>query len=315
VPDEPEQPAAAEPGPPTPVEVGVGFGLVLVLTVLLCLWGAFLLPLRVGGVRVPVSLLVAGLGNAALGWAGGRLLGVPGVLVPGLVWLGMAVTLGTRRAEGDLVVTGDLVGTLFLFVGALGFAIAYGVSSARPREPPPSWPTPTALHPRGPPADDLRVDTAQEHVVVRLGGCRYALPLSSVAEVGRPPALTRVPGPARMGRRAANWRGRVLAVPRRPGDRGGGGYDPLGRTARIGRAIAGRRGVSIGLLVEGLDGHGRAGSRPEAVEPALALAARVAPARCCRGQSTDTDGPLRPASTSEQVFGLADELPRARRAS
>jgi hypothetical protein len=125
------RPSTIEPGPLTPVETGVGFGLVVVLTVLLCVWAAFYVPLRIGSVRVPVSLLVAGVGNALLGRAGGQLLGTPGVLVPGLLWLGLAVLLGSRRTEGDLVVTGDLVGTLFLAVGALGFAVAYGMTSVR----------------------------------------------------------------------------------------------------------------------------------------------------------------------------------------
>jgi hypothetical protein len=88
-------------------------------------------PLRVGTVRLPVSLLVAGLGNVLLGRAGGRLLGTPGVLVPGLLWLGLAFLLGTQRAEGDLVVPGDAVGTLFLAVGTLGFVAAYAMTSAR----------------------------------------------------------------------------------------------------------------------------------------------------------------------------------------
>ena len=51
-----------------------------------------------------------------------------------------------------------------------------------------------------------------ELVLVRLGGCRYALPMASVAEVGRPPALTRVPGLPAFVAGVANWRGRVLAV-------------------------------------------------------------------------------------------------------
>lgn len=114
----------------TRATTAVAFGLVLVLTVLLCVWGAFLVPLRVGTVRVPVSLLIAGVGNLLLGRAGGRLLGAAGVLVPGAVWLGLAVLLGSRRPEGDLIIPGDLVGTLFLAVGALGFAVAYGLSSA-----------------------------------------------------------------------------------------------------------------------------------------------------------------------------------------
>lgn len=122
---------AADEGAPSRAETGVGFALVLVLTVLLCLWAAFLVPLRIGTVRLPVSLLVAFLGNALLGRAGGRLLGPPGVLVPGLVWLGLAFLLGSRRSEGDLVVVGDVVGTLFLAVGVLGFAVAYAMTAAR----------------------------------------------------------------------------------------------------------------------------------------------------------------------------------------
>lgn len=117
--------------PPSSLENWFGFALVLLLTVLLCLWAAFLVPLRVGGVRVPVSLLIALVGNVLLGRAGGRLLGAPGVLVPGLLWLSLAYLLGTQRAGGDLVIPGDLVGIAFLALGALGFAVAFGMTSAR----------------------------------------------------------------------------------------------------------------------------------------------------------------------------------------
>ena len=51
-----------------------------------------------------------------------------------------------------------------------------------------------------------------EVVVVRLGGCRYAVSMDAVAEVGRPPVLTRVPGLPSWVAGVANWRGRVLAV-------------------------------------------------------------------------------------------------------
>ena len=126
----------AEDAGGTTAQVWIAFALVLVLTVLLCLWAAFLVPLRIGTVRVPVSLLVAGLGNVLLGRAGGRLLGMPGVLVPGVLWIGLAYLLGTRRTEGDLVILGDTVGTLFLVVGALGFAAAYAMTSLRNEAPP-----------------------------------------------------------------------------------------------------------------------------------------------------------------------------------
>lgn len=123
-------PPAQPPPADAPTSTALAFGLVLVLTVLLCLWGAFLVPLRVGTVRVPVSLLIAGVGNLLLGLTGGRLLGAAGVLLPGALWLGLAVLLGSRRREGDLIIPGDVVGTLFLAVGALGFAVAYGLSAA-----------------------------------------------------------------------------------------------------------------------------------------------------------------------------------------
>lgn len=135
---------AAPPGPPDRAGRALGVVLVLVLTVLLCLWGAFLVPLRVGTVRLPVSLLVAAVGNVLLGRAGGRLLGTVGIAVPAVVWLGLAYLLGTRRTEGDLVVQGDAVGTLFLVLGALGFAVAYGMRSVQRAAPPRAAATPAA---------------------------------------------------------------------------------------------------------------------------------------------------------------------------
>lgn len=156
-------------------------------------------------------------------------------------------------------------------------------------------------------ADDLRVECAEESVVVRLGGCRYGLPMRSVAEVGRPPVLTRVPGLPEWVAGAANWRGRVLAV-----------LDvrpllcapmaPLDRRGRM--VVLTSRGVSLGLVVE--DVHGTLVVDPDAIEPPLAsLPARTAALLC--GQLTDDDGPLGLVDLGA-VFALADELPRVRRA-
>lgn len=123
---------------PSPVEPGRGesaaaYALVLWLALLLALWGAFLVPLKVGTVPVPLSLLVALAGNAALGWWGGRLYGRLGAAGPGLVWLGVALALGTQRREGDLVVPGSAMGLLFLLVGAVTSAVAFGAVRRRPR--------------------------------------------------------------------------------------------------------------------------------------------------------------------------------------
>ena len=52
------------------------------------------------------------------------------------------------------------------------------------------------------------------HVVVRLGGGRFALPMDAVAEVGRTPEVTRVPGTPAWVTGVTNWRGRILTIDR-----------------------------------------------------------------------------------------------------
>jgi hypothetical protein len=105
------------------------YGLVLVLTVLLAVWGAFLVPLRLGGQAVPVCWAIAVVGNYLLGICGGRLLGRLGAGIPGLLWMAIALTLGSKRGEGDLVVPGSLIGLGFLLAGAVASAVAYGLTS------------------------------------------------------------------------------------------------------------------------------------------------------------------------------------------
>lgn len=153
------------------------------------------------------------------------------------------------------------------------------------------------------------MDTVQETVVVRLGGCRYGLPMTSVAEVGRPPALTRVPGLPEWVAGAANWRGRVLAVldvrPLLAGAR-----EPLDRRGRM-VVLTARSGVQAGLLVE--DVEGTVAVAPEQVEPPLA-SLPPGTAQLLAGQLTDAEGPVGLVDLPA-LFALADELPRARRAS
>ena len=159
-------------------------------------------------------------------------------------------------------------------------------------------------------ADDPDVESvpsSSECVVVRLGGCRYGLPMASVAEVGRPPALTRVPGVPEWVAGVANWRGRVLAVldvrPLLSGPR-----EALDRRGRM--VVLTRRGVSAGLLVE--DVEGTVVVEQDQVEPVLAsLSARTA--SLLWGQVTDADGPYGLVDLAA-LFALADELPRVRRA-
>jgi purine-binding chemotaxis protein CheW len=148
---------------------------------------------------------------------------------------------------------------------------------------------------------------SSEVVIVRLGGCRYALPLPSVAEVGRPPSLTRVPGVPTWVAGVANWRGRVLAVldlrPLLAAE-----SRPLDRRGRL--VVLTRSGVTAGLLVEAVEGTSDVD--PETVEPSLAHFAPATGA-LITGQVTDARGPVGLLDL-EAVFGLADTLTRSRRA-
>lgn len=150
------------------------------------------------------------------------------------------------------------------------------------------------------------VARAEELVIVRLGGCRYAVPMASVAEVGRPPALTRVPGlPAWMAG-VANWRGRVLAVldirSLLAGD-----STPLDRRGRL--VVLHHGGIRVGLLVEAVAGG--AELDPESLEPPLAHL-QESTGSLLAGQVTDAEGPYGVLNL-DAVLALADTLPRPRR--
>jgi purine-binding chemotaxis protein CheW len=146
-----------------------------------------------------------------------------------------------------------------------------------------------------------------EVVIVRLGGCRYALPMPAVAEVGRPPSLTRVPGVPAWVAGVANWRGRVLAVldlrPLLSAE-----ATQLDRRGRL--VVLTRNGVTAGLLTEGVEGT--ADVDGESIEPSLANLPTMTGA-LISGQVTDAGGPVGVLDL-EAVFDLADTLTRSRRA-
>jgi hypothetical protein len=109
------------------VRVAAGV-LVAAVAVGLALVEAFLVPLRVGTVPLPICVLLAVAGNVALTKLAVRQTGsvVVGVLQP-VLWLLVVVVLSLPRAEGDLIVPGSATGLVFLFAGAV--AGAYGVAS------------------------------------------------------------------------------------------------------------------------------------------------------------------------------------------
>ncbi|MGY1804296.1 hypothetical protein ACI78T_13550 [Blastococcus sp. SYSU D00922] len=113
----------------------------VVLGTWLALVEVFWLPLRVGGVLVPLSIVVAVVGNlllpaAALRWSGSRLVAV----LPAVAWLVVAIGAMVRRPEGDLVMTGagatGVVNLAFLMIGVLAAAFSVGRVLAGPRRPP-----------------------------------------------------------------------------------------------------------------------------------------------------------------------------------
>ena len=115
------------------------WGLVfVVLSAWLALVEVFWLPLRIGLVPVPVSVLAAVVGNLMLVGGAHRLSGSRVVAVlPAVVWLTVAVAASIRRPEGDLILTGGgaagVVNLAFLLLGVLAAAVAIGRVLAGPR--------------------------------------------------------------------------------------------------------------------------------------------------------------------------------------
>ena len=104
-------------------EAVLSYLLVLVLTVLCALWGAFLVPLRLFGVSAPVSVLFA-MANAPLVFAGRRVARSHwGGTVPALLWLGLALRLGTPSSGGDIVIEATPTGYASLLVGTVAAAV------------------------------------------------------------------------------------------------------------------------------------------------------------------------------------------------
>jgi hypothetical protein len=120
----------------------VAWGIVAVLVAgWLALVEVFWLPLRIGGVLVPLSVLGAVVGNLMLTAGAHRVSGSRVVAVlPGLVWLVVAIAAMVRRPEGDLVLTGGgaagTVNLLFLLLGVTAAAFGVGRALAGPRRGP-----------------------------------------------------------------------------------------------------------------------------------------------------------------------------------
>ena len=155
------------------------------------------------------------------------------------------------------------------------------------------------------PADPVVVLT--DTVVVRLAGTRYSVDMDAVAEVGRPPHVTRVPGVPAWIAGVANWRGRVLPVVDLRVLLGAAVLD-LGMSGRI--LVLARDGVTLAFLAERVEGV--VSLDLNALEPVLATLSRTT-ASILAGQLTHPEGPIAVLDL-ETIFALRSQLPRVRRA-
>jgi hypothetical protein len=114
----------------------------------------FWLPLRIGGVLVPVSVLAAVVGNLLLVDAAHRVSRsrVVGAL-PAVVWVVLGLLASQQRPEGDLLIIGGgaagYVNLAFLLLGAVSAMAAVGRLVSRPRHRRPRPPAQEARPPAG----------------------------------------------------------------------------------------------------------------------------------------------------------------------
>ncbi len=120
-----EPPADSDPGRR---EVWLKAGGVIVGclgAVLLAIVGAFLTPLRLGGVLVPVALPLVVAGLAGLLWFTRTTTGHAGLaLLPGVVWLVLSLVLSASTTENDIVLAqNNWVAVVYLLLGSVTIGV------------------------------------------------------------------------------------------------------------------------------------------------------------------------------------------------
>lgn len=136
----PEAPVQESPAAHGPVDM-----VWRVLGSLIAVWGGallalievFLVPLRIGGIRWPVSPVLAVLSNIGLMLfaryvSGNRFVG----LLPGFAWFAVTVLFSTTTAAGDVILLGnDAMPKILLLVGAASIAVGAFLCARPPRRP------------------------------------------------------------------------------------------------------------------------------------------------------------------------------------
>ena len=159
--------------------------------------------------------------------------------------------------------------------------------------------------PRAVAEDDTPIEGPIGGVILRFAGARYAVNMSSVAEVVPVPAMTRVPGGPPWLSGVVNWRGRVLPVlDLRP--LVGAALAPMPTSARL--LVLSEDDVEVGVIADMVPGL--LDCDPESLEPLPAtVASGIAP--LVRGV-VDFDGPVALLETSA-ILALRTQLPSVRR--
>lgn len=151
---------------------------------------------------------------------------------------------------------------------------------------------------------DTAVDT--DAILILLGTGRFAIELASIAEVGRVPVITRVPGLPDWMSGVANWRGRILPVlDLRP--LLGAPSAELASTARL--IVLTSDGIAVGMVVDAVEGTtpltGVANFPPASAPGGPSLLS---------GQVPREDGPIAVLDVAA-VLRMRDALPRGRRSA
>jgi purine-binding chemotaxis protein CheW len=150
-------------------------------------------------------------------------------------------------------------------------------------------------------------EAAADAIVARLGAGRVAVGLASVAEVGRVPDISRIPGVPGWLAGLTNWRGRILPVlDLRPLL----GADSAGVPATARLVVVTTAGASVGVLVEAVEGTMSLG---EDLAPLPSVLPGAGADLLC-GQVPLEDGPVAVLDV-EALARLREFLPRGRRSA
>jgi twitching motility protein PilI len=145
---------------------------------------------------------------------------------------------------------------------------------------------------------------AADAVVVRLGAGRFAVALASVAEVGRVPAITRVPGVPGWLCGVANWRGRILPILDLRPLLGADATTPDSQSRLL---VLTGVGLAAGMVVDAVEG-----TTALLGVTAFPLVGDSTGAHLMSGQVAREDGPVA-VLDPEAVLRLREGLPRGRR--